>query len=94
MSIASALVTAIVSSYFLERLGAPMAPIPVLALSLASAAAVFVRRPRPSQIDRHAAADLLAFSIVTAIAGAVVAAIAWPELLPWEEAATSRTIFN
>ena len=82
MSLASALVTAIASSYFLDRLGALVAPIPVLVLSLASAAAVIVLAPRSSQLDRQAAGDLVAFAIVTAVVTAAVAGIAWPELLP------------
>jgi hypothetical protein len=82
MSVVTAAVAAVVCSYFFDRLGVALAPIPILLVALAGGAGVFFSSPRAWPVDRSAAGDLFALAVITLGVLAAIVWIAWPELLP------------
>ena len=77
MSAITVLVSAVVVSYLLDRLGIRIAAVPVLLASVVCGAVPIVWQPRP-----HARGDVAALAVVVlGVLGALVW-LAWPELLP------------
>ncbi len=77
MSAITVLVSAVVVSYLLDRLGIRIAAIPVLLASVVCGAVPILWQPRP-----HARGDVAALAVVVlGVLGALVW-LAWPELLP------------
>ena len=78
MSVITVLVSAVVVSYLLDRLGTRIAALPVLLASVACGAVPILWQPR----SRHARGDMAALAaVVLGVLGALVW-LAWPELLP------------
>jgi hypothetical protein len=83
VSVITVLVSAIAASYLLDRLGAAIAPVPVLLASLACGAATLMWRPvPPAHRQSKAALDVVAFAAIVLPVLAAVLWLAWPELLP------------
>jgi len=78
VSVITVLVSAVVVSYLLDRLGTRIAALPVLLASVACGAVPILWQPR----SRHARGDMAALAaVVLGVLGALVW-LAWPELLP------------
>jgi hypothetical protein len=83
VSLITVLVAAVVASYLLDRLGAAIAPVPALVVSLACGAATiwWWSRASPRQ-ESKAWPDLVGFAGTVLAVLAALLWLAWPELLP------------
>lgn len=82
-SVITVLVAVVAASYLLDRLGAAIAPVPVLLVSLGCGAATLMWRPaRPAWRQSKAALDLVGFAGIVLAVLAALLWLAWPELLP------------